>query len=97
MILEASDMSKEMKKGATAVSLSVESIEKAASMGADFLVVHHPHGFWNNEPTLVRGALKARIKAALEKEVNLFAFHLPMDGQAEIGNNAVFLKKWERF
>jgi dinuclear metal center YbgI/SA1388 family protein len=78
----------EVKKVALAVSACEESFQKAADSGADALIVHHGL-FWRNkgiEP--VKGVLLKRLKALISNELNLFAFHLPLDAHPQLGNNS---------
>lgn len=73
----------------TGVSLCLELIQKAIELKADAIVVHHPHGFWDNQSKVIAGAQKQKIKLLLEHDINVFSFHLPMDAQPNIGNNAM--------
>ncbi len=77
----------EGRRVALAVSAHLEVIERAASWGADALLVHHGF-FWKGEPQLLAGWRKARIKALLEADMTLASYHLPLDGHPEVGNNA---------
>ncbi len=77
----------EIKKIVTAVSASVELFEKALAMGADTIIVHHGI-IWNFERPVYKGGYKKRIKLLLENNINLLAFHLPLDAHPQIGNNA---------
>ena len=58
---------------------------------ADALVVHHGF-FWKNESYVIRGMKHERIKALLDHDINLFAYHLPLDIHPELGNNAQLAK-----
>jgi len=79
----------EIRRVAVAVSACSEVFRKAAAGGADALIVHHGL-LWKGEwPKPVAGVLKDRLKVMLDSEVNLFAFHLPLDAHPEVGNNAV--------
>lgn len=71
----------------TAVSASLEVIEQAAAQSADALMVHHGY-FWKNEPLILTGIKKARIATLLRHDMNLYAYHLPLDGHVHLGNNA---------
>jgi len=78
----------EITKAAFAVSACEEAFSKAASEGADALIVHHGL-FWKNkgvEP--VRGVLRRRLIPLFASEMNLFAYHLPLDAHPQLGNNA---------
>jgi dinuclear metal center YbgI/SA1388 family protein len=70
----------------TAVSASVELFKQAIAKNADTIIVHHGV-IWDFERPLYRGGYRERIRLLLENNLNLFAFHLPLDGHPEIGNN----------
>jgi len=67
------------------VTASRAFIEAAGD--ADALLVHHGL-FWRGQDGRVTGWMKARLKALLLADINLFAYHLPLDAHAELGNNA---------
>jgi dinuclear metal center YbgI/SA1388 family protein len=71
----------------TGVTASLALIEAAIAAGADALLVHHGL-FWRGQDGRVTGWLKARLQAVLAAQLNLFAYHLPLDAHAELGNNA---------
>lgn len=77
----------EVHKVVTGVSFCEELVEHAIHLKADAIVVHHPHGFWNNQPRLAVGSLARKMKALFAHGISLWAFHLPLDGHPEIGNN----------
>jgi dinuclear metal center YbgI/SA1388 family protein len=79
-------------RGITGVSFSLELAEIAVQKKADFIVVHHPHGFWDNQPRLVKGVHKKKIQLLLNHGISLFGFHLPLDAHPEVGNNMELLK-----
>ncbi len=81
------------KKGCTAVSLTVDVVNKAIASDADFLIVHHAHGFWKSDSRRILGAKFKKFKGLLCNEIALFGFHLPMDMQPDLGNNAQIIKK----
>ena len=62
-------------------------IDAAIEEGADTVLVHHGW-FWRGEDSRVIGFRKARLQALLRHDINLVAYHLPLDGQPELGNNA---------
>jgi len=70
-----------------AVDVSVASIDAAVAAGADLLIVHHGL-FWGGSAPLT-GRLFQRVKALVEHGVGLYSSHLPLDGHAEVGNNAL--------
>ncbi|NHI00584.1 MULTISPECIES: Nif3-like dinuclear metal center hexameric protein [Oceanimonas] len=71
----------------TGVTASQALIERAIELGADALLVHHGY-FWKGESQPVRGIKRRRLKALLEHDINLYAYHLPLDIAPELGNNA---------
>lgn len=77
----------ELKSGITGVSFGLDLLDEAIERQVDFIVVHHLHGFWNNQSHIVRGSLKRKIQGLLSNGISLFGFHLPMDAHPLIGNN----------
>ncbi len=69
------------------VTASLAFIEAAAAAGADALLVHHGL-FWRGQNGRLTGWLKQRVALLMACELNLFAYHLPLDAHAEFGNNA---------
>src|SRR5690606_1401568 len=49
--------------------------------------VHHGY-FWRNEDPRVVGIKYRRLHFLLQHELNLAAYHLPLDAHPELGNNA---------
>lgn len=70
----------------TGVTASLALIEAAIERGADTLIVHHGW-FWNNEDPCIVGMKHQRIATALAHQLNIFAYHLPLDGDPIYGNN----------
>jgi len=81
----------EIKKVITGVTATQALIDRAIEEGADAIVVHHGY-FWKNESYVIRGMKYNRIKALLDNDINLFAYHLPLDIHPEFGNNAQLAK-----
>lgn len=77
-----------IKKIFTAVTANLNSIQIAIQSNADALIVHHGY-FWKGEPSVVTGMKRARLQALLNADLNLFAYHLPLDIHLELGNNAM--------
>jgi dinuclear metal center YbgI/SA1388 family protein len=71
------------------VTASRALIEAAISQSADAILVHHGL-FWRGQDGRVTGWLRQRLALLLRHEINLFAFHLPLDAHPEWGNNAQF-------
>lgn len=69
------------------VTASLALIEAAIELQADAVLVHHGY-FWRGEDARIIGSRKKRLKALLANDINLFAYHLPLDAHPEWGNNA---------
>ncbi len=67
-------------------------LDAAIARGADAILVHHGW-FWRGEDGRVTGFRKARLQALLKHDINLIGYHLPLDGHAELGNNAQLAKR----
>ena len=78
----------------TGVSACVELFQKAIEMKADAILVHHGI-IWDFERPLYRGSYKKRVKLLLENNMNLIAYHLPLDANELVGNNIEIAKKLE--
>ncbi len=75
----------------TGVTATEALIDQAIARGADTLLVHHGY-FWKNETPTITGMKYQRIKKLIEHNINLFAYHLPLDIHPELGNNAQLAK-----
>jgi dinuclear metal center YbgI/SA1388 family protein len=75
----------EVRKVAFAVDASLSTFEQAADVGADLLVVHHGLFWGPAEP--IRGMMGRRVRYLLEKDLSLYAAHIPLDAHRELGNN----------
>ena len=71
----------------TGVTACAELIEAAIDWNADAIIVHHGF-FWKNEPPELTGMKYRRIAGLIKHDINLLAYHLPLDAQPEFGNNA---------
>ena len=69
------------------VTASLALIEAAIARGADTLLVHHGY-FWRGEDPRVVATRRTRLAKLLGHDINLFAYHLPLDLHPELGNNA---------
>ncbi|MEY4208413.1 MAG: hypothetical protein RLZZ20_1565 [Pseudomonadota bacterium] len=76
----------------TGVTASLALLEAAREAGADAVVVHHGF-FWRGEDARVIGPKHRRLKLLLTNDINLFAYHLPLDAHPELGNNAQLGKR----
>lgn len=75
---------------ATGVSASVELFERAAAEGAQLVLVHH--GLFWGEPMAIDAGLHRRLKPLFAHDLALAAYHLPLDGHLEVGNNALIAR-----
>ena len=75
-----------VKKVAFAVSATQDSLKEALAWGADTLVVHHGVLWKHQGARTLTGAWGQRIKLAMQSELNLIAYHLPLDGHQDVGN-----------
>ena len=69
------------------VTASRALIEAAIDTQADAIFVHHGL-FWRWQAGCVTGWMKQRLALLLAHDINLFAYHLPLDAHPELGNNA---------
>jgi dinuclear metal center YbgI/SA1388 family protein len=71
----------------TGVTASLALIEAAIAAQADAILVHHGL-FWRGQDGRVTGWMKQRLARLLAHDINLFAYHLPLDAHPVLGNNA---------
>lgn len=81
-----------IKKLVTGVSASQALIDAAIEAQADAILVHHGY-FWKGENPCVVGMKQRRLKSLLNAELNLLAYHLPLDAHPLYGNNAQLAEK----
>ncbi len=77
----------EVRRVASGVTASLAFIDAAIDAGADTLLVHHGL-FWRGQDGRLTGWLRERVARLLRHDINLYAYHLPLDAHAELGNNA---------
>ncbi|KAA1176372.1 Nif3-like dinuclear metal center hexameric protein [Marinobacter salinexigens] len=68
------------------VTASQALIDAAVEANADMILVHHGY-FWKGEDQRIQGMKRKRIKQLLDHDINLVAYHLPLDDHPEYGNN----------
>ncbi|PIE43194.1 MAG: Nif3-like dinuclear metal center hexameric protein [Gammaproteobacteria bacterium] len=71
----------------TGVSASQRLIDRAIELNADLILVHHGY-FWKGESAVITGMKYQRIAALIKHDISLLAYHLPLDVNDELGNNA---------
>jgi dinuclear metal center YbgI/SA1388 family protein len=69
------------------VTASRELIDAAIAVKADAIFVHHGL-FWRGQDGRVVGWMKERLQRLLAHNINLYAYHLPLDAHPTLGNNA---------
>jgi dinuclear metal center YbgI/SA1388 family protein len=77
----------EVQRIVCGVTASQSLIDAAVAHEADAILVHHGW-FWKGEDGRLIGFRKRRLQTLLAHDINLFAYHLPLDGHPEFGNNA---------
>lgn len=76
-----------VRRVVSGVTASLALIDAAIEAGADALFVHHGL-FWRGQDGRVTGWMKQRLSRLLAHDINLYAYHLPLDAHPELGNNA---------
>ena len=79
----------EVHKIVSGVTASLALIDAAIDAEADAVLVHHGL-FWKGQDGRLTGWMKQRVERLLRHQINLFAFHLPLDAHPLYGNNAQF-------
>ncbi len=78
---------REVRHLVSGVTASLALIDAAIADGADAILVHHGL-FWRGMDGRLVGWLRQRVARLIAHDVNLLAYHLPLDAHAELGNNA---------
>ncbi|MBP2170351.1 dinuclear metal center YbgI/SA1388 family protein [Erwinia toletana] len=81
----------EVKKIVTGVTACQALLDEAVRLQADAVLVHHGY-FWKSESPVVKGMKRNRLKTLLANDINLYGWHLPLDGHPQLGNNALLAK-----
>ncbi|XOD69845.1 MAG: Nif3-like dinuclear metal center hexameric protein [Sodalis sp. (in: enterobacteria)] len=71
----------------TGITACQALLDNALALNADAVIVHHGY-FWKNETSIISGIKRLRLKTLLANNINLYAWHLPLDVHPELGNNA---------
>lgn len=77
----------EVHKLVSGVTASRALIEAAIERKADAVLVHHGL-FWRGQEGTVTGWMRQRLKLLLSHDINVYAYHLPLDAHPVLGNNA---------
>ncbi len=78
----------EVRKVVTGVTACQALLDEAVRLQADAVLVHHGY-FWKSESPAIKGMKRNRLKTLLANDINLYGWHLPLDGHAQLGNNAL--------
>lgn len=81
----------EIDRVVTGVSATLELFELAAARDAQLVLVHHGI-FWGESGALSKQQAD-RLRALLTNDINLAAYHLPLDAHIEHGNNALLARE----
>lgn len=82
----------QIKKIITGVTACQALLDYAVAEKADAVLVHHGY-FWKNEDPRLIGMKGRRIQTLMKHDINLFAYHLPLDIHPILGNNAQLAEK----
>jgi dinuclear metal center YbgI/SA1388 family protein len=80
-----------VQKALFAVDASIDTFKEAAHDHIDLIVVHHGH-YWKYANPSLTGWSKERIDLLINNGISLYACHLPLDRQREVGNNVQLLQ-----
>lgn len=76
----------QVRRIVSGVTASQALIDAAIEAEADVLLVHHGY-FWKGEDACITGMKQRRLRALLNHDLSLLAYHLPLDVHPEVGNN----------
>ncbi|MFW5451274.1 MAG: Nif3-like dinuclear metal center hexameric protein [Methylophagaceae bacterium] len=79
--------SEQIKTIVSGVTASQALLDAALDLEADTVLVHHGY-FWRGEDPRIIGIKQKRLKQLLINDINLIAYHLPLDAHPTLGNNA---------
>lgn len=76
-----------IRRVVSGVTASLALIDAAIAAQADAILVHHGL-FWRGQDGRIVGWMKQRVARLMAHDINLYAYHLPLDAHPELGNNA---------
>ncbi|HJV93582.1 MAG TPA: Nif3-like dinuclear metal center hexameric protein [Azonexus sp.] len=82
----------EVRRIVAGVTASQDLLDAAVARGADAILVHHGY-FWKGEDGRVTGIRRQRLRTLIANDINLIAYHLPLDAHPELGNNAQLARR----
>ena len=83
---------RDVERVVTGVSAQRALVERAAAEQAQLVLVHHGL-FWDFAPTGLTPTLAERLRPLFKHDISLAAYHLPLDGHPELGNNAILAER----
>jgi len=81
-----------IKKIVSGVTACQALLDAAIAAKADLILVHHGY-FWKGEEQTIVSIKKRRLQTLLVNDINLLAYHLPLDAHASFGNNVQLAQK----
>ena len=80
---------KNIEKICMGVTASLKLFKECARLEADMILVHHGL-FWkgSKHPFALTGIMRSRIAELIRHDMNLVAYHLPLDSHIEVGHAA---------
>lgn len=84
--LQVARQGDDISKVAFAVDGSVKSVKAASEAGAQLLIVHHGISWGGGIRRLTGGEYNV-VKAAMDADLALAGYHLPLDANKKVGNN----------
>lgn len=76
----------QIKRIISGVSISQALVAAAIAQKADAILVHHGC-FWDKDTMVLQGFRYQRVQALISQQINLYAYHIPLDVHIEYGNN----------
>ena len=83
----------EIRSLVAGVTASQALLDVAVARAADAILVHHGW-FWRGEDGRVTGIRRTRLQTLLHHDINLIAYHLPLDSHPQFGNNAQLARRF---
>ena len=84
----------QVRRIVSGVTASQALLDAAVEAEADVVLVHHGY-FWKGEDARVTGMKLRRLQTLLGHDINLLAYHLPLDLHPEVGNNVQLARQLE--
>jgi dinuclear metal center YbgI/SA1388 family protein len=81
----------EIRRLVCGVTANQALLDLAIAEQADAILVHHGW-FWRGETGVITGIKRNRLKTLLANDINLYAYHLPLDAHPALGNNVGLAK-----